>query len=158
MSQDFYSSGYGAPQDQYNINYGYNPGQAGQDQQYGAPQQPEYNQQQPEYNQQPEYAPQQDYGVQQNDFYNPGAQYAAQEPYAATPQYSNQSLDQTNTSNDFYSGSFYNPASPSTPGGVSMGSMGTPGGQMGGGNTTSTEFEDDPPLMEELGIDIQQIY
>jgi len=156
MSQDFYSSGYAAPQDQYNMQYGYSPGQGGQDQynqQYAAP-----PPQQPDYNQQPEYSQQQDYSQQQpqNDFYNPQqAQQPQYDQYAASPQYNNQSFDQ-NTSNDFYSGSFYNPASPASVGG-SMGSMGGPGV---GANTTntSTSFEDEPPLMEELGIDIQQIY
>ena len=159
MSQNFYSSGYDLGSDQNAVDNSWTaPGQ----QQYTAPaQQYAQPEQQPQ-----QYAAQQAYEQaqynNQNQFgYNPGqVDPAQQQSFYASPQaqqYAPQPAQQqpysspAATSNaSFYSSgtSFYDPNS-------NLGSMGPAPSQPSG---TSDSFEDEQPLMEELGIDLPQIY
>jgi len=157
MSQDFYASGYNmgdAPQQPQQQHYApqYSSPQASP--QYPAPQQPaQYGAPQP----QPQYdynSNSSGYDQQQQNFYTtPGQGQGYPNNYNASPQqdYDNQSFYNNN--------SYYNPNNSNM---GSMGStpanMGTMGGAPGAANATSDSFEDEPPLMEELGIDLGQIY
>lgn len=149
MSQNFYSSGYemGGEQDQWSQQGGWS-----QDQSWSSPSPQQYAQQQPQYAQpaasQPQYSQNQfAYAepAQQQGFYSPPAsqsQYNTGYSPAPSSQYN------ADTSQGFYNSgsSFYDPN-------TNMGSMGAAPAQ-----NTSTSFDDEPPLMEELGIDIAQIY
>jgi len=156
MSQDFYSSGYtmGGDQDQWSQQGGWSQDQswnAASQPQYAQPTPPQQQYMQPPVSQQQAPYTQQQYNQnqftpQQQGFYSPPAsqdQFSSYAPAPAAPQYSGDG------NQSFYSSgaSFYDPS-------TNMGSMGAaPTAQ-----TSSSSFEDEPPLMEELGIDLTQIY
>lgn len=151
MSQDFYSSGYNMgeaqqPQQGWSQDGGWSQDQSWNTTQQQQPQQQQPQQQQPystQYNQYPNYSSPQD--SQQQGFYSSPDQYST-----PAPQYSSSSQQQPQYSSpdSFYTSpaSFYDPN-------ANMGSMGAVPQQ-----GSSDSFEDEPPLMEELGIDLQQIY
>lgn len=161
MSQDFFSSGYnmGGDQDQWGQQGGWSQDQSWNttpQQQYvqPAPPQPQYTQpaaSQPQYAQQQYNPPASSYSqpqsVQQPGFYSPPASQDQFSNYSPAPSQQPYSGD---SSQGFYNSgaSFYDPN-------TNMGSMGA---APTGGATGSSTFEDEPPLMEELGIDLTQIY
>jgi len=149
MSQDFYASGYSMGEQQPD-QWAQQPQQGTQDQSWSAhPQQqqqpPQYTQQQPNYNQ---YNSPVQYEAQQQSFYaTPESQPEQYSNYNTPPQYGNTPTTAGNNQNFYNSGAnFYDPN-------TNMGSMGAVPSQI-----SSDSFEDEPPLMEELGIDLQQIY
>ncbi|XP_063677068.1 protein YIPF5 homolog isoform X1 [Bolinopsis microptera] len=158
MSQDFYSSGYnvGSEQDQW-AQQGWTPDQAytttpqqqyptTPQQQYAQPQQPQQPQQQyaqPQYNQNNTSQPQDN----QQGFYSPPP---AQDPYS---NYNNPAPTPPQQQYTAGEGGFYNSGASFYDPNTNMGSMGAVPSQ-----TTSDTFDEEPPLMEELGIDLQQIY
>lgn len=148
MSQDFYASGYsmGEQPDQWT------PQQQGsQDQSWSAhaqQQHPQYaQQQQPHYNQ---YNTPVQYEAQQQSFYSTPDSQPEQygNSYNTPPLYANTPTPAVGNDQNFYNSgaNFYDPN-------TNMGSMGAVPSQV-----SSDSFEDEPPLMEELGIDLQQIY
>ena len=151
MSQDFYSSNYnmgGGDQDQWSQQGGWSQEQNwNTSQPYSTPSQPEQPQySQPQYSQQQysQYSYSQPQESQQQSFYaTPGSQ----DQYSSYSSPSAQQYSASEGNQSFYSSgaSFYDPN-------ANMGSMGAVPQQ------TSDSFEDEPPLMEELEIDLQQIY
>jgi len=149
MSQDFYSSGYnvGSEQEQW-AQQGWTPDQAyttTPQQQYAQPQHPQQQYAQPQYNQNYTSQPQDN----QQGFYSPRQdQYSNYNNPAPAPSPPQQQYTAGDGSQGFYNSgaSFYDPN-------TNMGSMGAVPTQ-----TTSDTFDEEPPLMEELGIDLQQIY
>jgi len=157
MSQDFYSSGYdmGGEQDQWSQQGGWSQDQswsAASQQQYAQPaqQQPQYaqpaaSQQQSQYNQ-PQYS--------QNQFaYSSESQQGFYSPPSTQNQYSNFSPAPAAQPTGDSGQGFYNSGAGYYDPNTNMGSMGAAPTQ-----NTSSSFEDEPPLMEELGIDLTQIY
>ena len=151
MSQDFYSSGYnmgGGEQDQWSQQGGWSQDQTwNTSQPYStlAQSQPQFSQ--PQYSQQQysQYGYSQPQDTQQQSFYSSPASQDQYSNYSSPPA---QTYPASDGSQSFYSSgaSFYDPN-------ANMGSMGAVPQQ-----TSSDSFEDEPPLMEELGIDLQQIY
>lgn len=147
MSQEFYSSNYNMGQsggDQWGQQGWDNSGYNSPQQQYVQPQPAaaaatpqQYNNQ----NQYHAYNEQQGGGQQQGFYTTPDSNYNTPPSYTTTPPANQSNQGFYNSGNSFYD--------PNT----NMGSMGPAPAQ-----GTSDTFEEEPPLMEELGIDLPQIY